>query len=141
MSQSCGYLFHKAPSQQCFYNKSSPVKARVKYNEIICKHVHLIVGNHDYFAKRKWVYDLFETVTPYKRVHDGDHTLILCHYPILYWDGMDDDGTIHLYGHMHSREGMQHPHKDAYNVGVDVNNWYPVTLEELLERRKNETKE
>ena len=106
-------------------------------NAIICKHVHLIVGNHDYFAKRKWVYDLFETVTPYKMVHDGDHTLILCHYPILYWDGMDDKGTIHLYGHMHSREGMQHPHKDAYNVGVDVNNWYPVTLEELLERRKN----
>lgn len=101
-------------------------------NAIKCKHVHLVVGNHDYFAKNAWASELFETVTPYKEIHDGDQKLILCHFPILYWNGMDNDKhSIHLYGHMHSRKDMQHPHKDAYNVGVDVNDYRPVTLAEI----------
>lgn len=103
-------------------------------NGIICNHVHLITGNHDYFAKREWAKELFESIQPYKEIHDEGYKLILCHFPILYWNGMDD-GSIHLYGHIHSREGMQHPNKNAYNVGVDVNDWRPVTLKELLERR------
>lgn len=103
-------------------------------NNINCKHVHLIVGNHDYFAKRAWASELFETVQPYKEIHDEGYKLVLCHYPIMYWNGMDDEGAIHLYGHMHSREGMQHPHKDAYNVGLDVNNYHPVTLKKILEK-------
>lgn len=107
-------------------------------NGIICNHVHLITGNHDYFAKKEWAKELFETIQPYKEIHDGGHKVVLCHYPIMYWNGMDDKGSIHLYGHMHSRKGMQHPHKDAYNVGVDVNNWYPVTLKYIL-KRKGET--
>ena len=103
---------------------------------IICRHVHLVTGNHDYFAKREWAKELFETIQPYKEIYDEGRKLILCHYPILYWNGMDK-GSIHMYGHIQSREGMQHPHKDAYNVGVDVNDWCPVTLKELLERSKN----
>ena len=109
----------------------------LRRNSIKCKHVHLIIGNHDYFATAKYATYLFETISDYKEIYDNGTKLILCHYPILYWNGMEDKNTIHLYGHMHSRKGMQHPHKDAYNVGVDVNNCYPVTLEELLERRKN----
>lgn len=110
-------------------------------NGIICNHVHLITGNHDYFAKRAWASELFETIQPYKEIHDEGYKLVLCHFPILYWNGMDDEKpSIHLYGHMHSREEMQHPHKDAYNVGVDVNGWAPITLKEILKRRnKDET--
>ena len=108
-------------------------------NGIICDHVHLITGNHDYFAKRAWASELFESIQPYKEIYDEGHKLILCHFPILYWNGMDnDEHSIHLYGHMHSRKDMQHPHPDAFNVGVDVNDWYPVTLKELLERRLTE---
>lgn len=98
-------------------------------NAIKCKHVHLVVGNHDYFAKNAWAKDLFETVTPYKEIHDGDQKLVLCHFPILYWNRMEE--SIHLYGHMHSRKGMQHPNPRAYNVGVDVNHYFPVTLDEI----------
>lgn len=105
-------------------------------NAIICNHVHLITGNHDYFAKNAWAHELFETIQPYKEIYDDNRKVILCHYPIMYWNGMDDKGTLHLYGHMHSREDRQHPHKDAYNVGVDVNDYYPVTLKELIKKRK-----
>lgn len=116
---------------------------RTKHSRIVelrkaikCNHVHLIIGNHDYFAKNAWAKELFETVQYYKEIYDSKRKIILCHYPILFWNGMDDKGTIHLYGHMHSRKEMQHPHKDAYNVGVDVNDYYPKTLKELIKERK-----
>lgn len=117
-----------------FTLRSSRKRVEELRNEIICNHVHLIIGNHDYFAKNGWAKELFESITPYKEIYDEGQKLVLCHYPILYWNGMDDGGSIHLYGHMHSREGMQHPHKNAYNVGVDVNNWYPVTFKEIKEK-------
>lgn len=110
---------------------------RSQHNRIVelreaikCKHVHLIVGNHDYFAKNAWAKDLFETITPYKEIYDGNQKLILCHFPILSWNRMSEN-SIHLYGHVHSRPRLQHPHPHAYNVGVDVNDYYPVTLEEI----------
>lgn len=102
-------------------------------NAIKCKNVHLIVGNHDYFADNAWVKEVFATVTPYKEIHDGDQKLVLCHYPIMSWNGMNKD-VIHLYGHVHSRPRLQHPHPHAYNVGVDVNDYYPVTLKEIKKR-------
>lgn len=40
-------------------------------------------------------------------------------------------GTYHLYGHVHSKDTLIRP--NAFNVGVDVRNYQPVTLEELLE--------
>lgn len=113
--------------------------------------IHLIRGNHDKFMRQ----ETFKKALPgsswakadmrgreivdegwYKHMNVGDTELVLSHFPILYWDGMDDRGSIHLYGHMHSRPGMQHPHPCAYNVGVDVNNYCPVDLETIRERIK-----
>lgn len=117
-------------------------KAR-DYIKYLRGQIHLIRGNHDHFMEQN-TFMLYTQVSCctfndgwYKQMYDGDKEVVLCHFPILYWDGMDDRGSIHLYGHMHSRPDKQHPHKDAYNVGVDVNDYRPVTLEELLERRKN----
>lgn len=125
-------------------------------------HIHLIRGNHDHFISQKTFKDFIKSKEyeysmgkgplclhgakvqfkgHYAHIKDGKHEVILCHYPILYWDGQDDRRSIHLYGHMHSRPNMQHPHKDAFNVGVDVNKYYPVTLDELLAKRKNNINE
>lgn len=114
-----------------FTLRSSQKRIRELRNMIACNHVHLITGNHDYFAKREWAKDLFETVQPYKEIHDGEYKVILCHFPIMYWNKMDE-GAIHLYGHVHSRKGMQHPHRNAFNVGVDVNQYCPVTINHLV---------
>lgn len=117
----------------------------IKYLECLNGRIHLLRGNHDFFYSQKsfelwkWNSDKGDNVYlegPYKHLSDDGREIILCHFPILYWDGMDDRGSYHLYGHMHSRPNMQHPHKDAFNVGVDVNNYYPVTLDELVKRVK-----
>lgn len=108
-------------------------------------HIYLIRGNHDQcFNQRtfdEWLLgpennDRVIYAGWYKHMMDGDREVVLSHFPILYWDGMDDRGSYHLYGHMHSRPGMQHPHPMAFNVGVDVNDYAPVTLDELLKKKE-----
>lgn len=113
----------------------------INYLENLNGHIHFIRGNHDRFMSQQIFQDYclgnsrVKNEGWYKHMYDREQELVLCHFPILYWDGMDDGGAVHLYGHMHSRPNMQHPHSDAFNVGVDVNNYRPVTLEQLLAKR------
>lgn len=106
--------------------------------------IHLIRGNHDHFMKQQdfMLHVQFAGCTFnegwYKHMRDGEHEVVLCHYPILHWDGEREHerNSIHLYGHVHSRPEEQHPSHRAFNVGVDVNNYRPVTLEQLLKKGK-----
>lgn len=91
----------------------------------------LIQGNHDYFADKSKFKPYFELITPYLKIHDEKkRRIILCHYPIISWDGMYN-GTYHLYGHVHSKFRLNR--SNAFNVGVDVNDFKPVTLDQLIE--------
>lgn len=101
---------------------------------------YLIIGNHDSFLKDKtFDRNLFENIYHYYSMHDGDKFVVLFHYPIAVWD-KQHYGAIHLYGHVHSgldAEGTQrHPIlpmlENAYNVGVDVIGYAPMTLREIL---------
>ena len=60
--------------------------------------------------------------------------IVLCHYPLARWDRRHY-GSWHLFGHCHGRfEDMGL----AYDVGVDNNDFYPVSLDQVVEimRRK-----
>jgi len=108
-----------------------------KVNSLIrrikCKK-HLILGNHDYFVKNESLCSLFDSVHHYLEIDDNGQKVILFHYPIQNWN-LKNYGSIHLYGHVHSKEELQLKECNAFNVGVDVNNFMPVTLEELLLKR------
>lgn len=91
----------------------------------------LITGNHDYFAEKGQLRQYFEHVTPYMKIHPDGQRIILCHYPLYSWDGMDH-GTIHFYGHVHSNPKCQLRKQNAYNVGADLHDWYPVTFDEIV---------
>lgn len=127
----------------------------IKYLECLNGSIHLLKGNHDQFMNQDsfdmWLCDMHNRDLHsgrvythvrdegyYAHINDNEREVILFHYPIMFWDGQDDRGSYHLYGHMHSTShgGTQHPHPDAFNVGVDVNDFMPVTLDELIERRK-----
>ncbi len=75
----------------------------------------------------------FEWIKDYAVVNDGGYRLVLFHYPIAVWDRAHF-GTVHLYGHLHSGDHHQSgvTQENAYNVGVDVWNYEPVTLSEIL---------
>ena len=91
---------------------------------------HLIIGNHDYFVKNESLCSLFDSVHHYLEIEDDGQKIILFHYPIQNWN-LKHYGSIHLYGHVHSKDRLQLREENAFNVGVDVNNFKPVTLREL----------
>ena len=82
---------------------------------------HLVRGNHDpdwLLEALPWasVHDLVE-------VQDGDRRFVLCHYPMVTWNG-SREGAIQLFGHVHTwwrGAGGQ------VNVGVDLWDFAPVT--------------
>ena len=58
--------------------------------------------------------------------------IVMCHYPFEEWD-RKHYGAIHLHGHSHGRLPKVERRVD---VGVDCWNFYPVSLEEILETVK-----
>lgn len=102
--------------------------------------IHLIWGNHDKVIKKSrslqskfiWCRDYHVN---YDQVNGQEIPVILFHYPIQVWD-RKHHGSIHLYGHIHSDQENHHPLvaalPNAYNVGVDVCNFEPKTLSELI---------
>jgi len=93
---------------------------------------YLIRGNHDNFVTFP-DFDIraFRWVKDYFMLNYQKRKFILFHYPILEWQGFFK-GAIHLYGHVHAAvkdstqsERLDVLGKNAINVGVDVNNFFP----------------
>ena len=100
----------------------------------------LILGNHD---KRRWYEDkkIFNAIYDLHSIHvtgtygDAvlkDKLIVLCHYPIASW-ASKGWGSWHLYGHCH---GNFENHGLSMDIGVDANNYLPVSIEEVFLRMK-----
>lgn len=90
---------------------------------------HLIVGNNDpttTTAAVGWV-----SVQHYAEIRHGGHHLILCHYAFRTWNQMGKK-SIDLHGHSH---GRLKPLPRQFDVGVDVQDLRPVTLDVILNRK------
>jgi calcineurin-like phosphoesterase family protein len=101
---------------------------------------HLIIGNHDVdLLKDKNARAYFESIDYYKKIHDNGKTIILCHYPIAEWDGFFK-GNIHIYAHIHNNQNdayhIMKKYENALNAGCMINNYMPVTLQELIDNNK-----
>lgn len=102
---------------------------------------YLIRGNHDGFLDDEdFDESLFEWIKYYYVLKYDKQKIVLFHFPILEWDGYFKD-SIHLYGHVHnSRKSpsqykrLQILGKRAMNVGVDVNDFSPVSIESVLKK-------
>ena len=64
------------------------------------------------------------------------YSMVCMHYPIASWNGMND-GVIHLHGHVHLPLHQRVNEGKAMDVGVDGNNLYPISLEEILSIMKD----
>ena len=105
-------------------------------------HKHLIVGNHDETVleplKRAAVFESMEFI---KLIDDAGRKVCVCHYPLMDWIEFNR-GSYHVYGHVHNktiRQGVVYRQikeyfkdKLAYNAGVDVVGYAPVTLDEMI---------
>lgn len=86
-------------------------------NELLEKlhgRLYLIQGNHDRYLKDKaYNVDRFEWIKPYEELQDNKRKVILCHYPIMCYNGQhrkDEFGnpkTYMLYGHVHDTQDQR----------------------------------
>lgn len=100
--------------------------------------IHLIYGNHDKeIKKHKDLQNKFIWCKDYYKLKINNQVIILFHYPIQAWD-MKHYGSLHFYGHVHSNITTKHhltiTLENAYNVGVDVCDFEPKTLEEIIKK-------
>jgi calcineurin-like phosphoesterase family protein len=91
---------------------------------------HLITGNNDgpeTAARPEWT-----SVQAYAEFELGGTWLVLCHYPFRTWNRMYK-GAFDLHGHSHGQlAGLTR----QVDVGVDVWDFRPVTLEQITARRR-----
>ena len=124
----------------CFKNGKNPEEYLTRLNGTKI----LILGNHDTQIRKNLVrgkYPELVKVVPYlelTEVVDGESRLIvLSHYPMIEWNGYFRN-SIHLYGHIHNNTEndtytLMKNRKNAYNVGVDILDYTPRTLAEVIE--------
>lgn len=99
-------------------------------------HKHLIVGNHDKVTvESKSAYKYLESIEKLQHLKDGNHQVILCHFPLAEWAGKHY-GSYHIHGHIHARTGETYEFMNrterSLNAGCMLNGYEPVTFEELL---------
>ena len=91
---------------------------------------HLVTGNNDgpdTVALPGWA-----SVEAYREIAVDGVRLVLCHYPFRTWNGMYK-GAINLHGHSHGQlAGLTR----QVDVGVDVWDYRPITLDRIRARRR-----
>lgn len=120
-----------------FRSRKSPVDylERLKGKKI------LVLGNHD----AHWLWQdnatrLLDAHVSMMEVMDKNERAVLCHYPMLTWPGFHN-GAYMVYGHIHGNR-QQDPYlcyglsERMLNACVEVNNYEPVTLQEMIENNR-----
>ena len=108
---------------------------------------HLILGNHD----PDWISlvdpalmdSCFLEIKNMLLIERINCYLTLCHYPMLEWYNSNRDATSYLiHAHIHTRRNrpsfayIQQYLPRALNCCPEINHYYPVTLEELIDNNK-----
>lgn len=107
----------------------------------LIKRIHgqknLILGNHDVTGDPevcRYNPNLFQWIGPYLKITASGMTLILMHYPMLTWAKVRA-GSVMLHGHIHSGPEYNEANQQAgirrFDVGVDANNYYPVSIDQI----------
>lgn len=101
--------------------------------------IHLIVGNHDMKNLRQDFISRFEEVVMQRHIVIDKHSIYLNHYPFLCFCGAYQPDVWQLFGHVHTRKNntgmdacrLQYLYPTQYDVGVDNNNFMPVSYEQV----------
>ena len=97
---------------------------------------HLVLGNHDHtWTTKVRLADYFQSVQTICEIDIGGKPATLCHYPMLSYPQARCGYMI--YGHIHNNTGDDYwplimRRGRLLNAGVDVNDFAPVTFDELL---------
>ena len=88
-----------------------------------------INGNHEEVFNRRdsfILHNMFDTIADVKMLTVGK-MIWLSHYAHRCWP-KSHQGSYHVFGHTH---GVMPDYRRSHDVGVDANNFYPVSFDEL----------
>ena len=102
---------------------------------------HLIIGNHDNkLVNDKDACRYLESIEHMTYVKDNGRDVYICHYPMAEWNGFFR-GSYHVYGHVHNNLNESYyflkKYERALNAGCMINNFIPVTLDQLIINNQN----
>lgn len=100
---------------------------------------HLVKGNHDQFVNSiHFKPNIFASIQDYKEFKYNGNYFVLMHYPILDWNHMHSQNSFMLHGHMHNppQYNINNIKNNIrrYDVGVDANNFTPISIEEIVKK-------
>lgn len=101
---------------------------KAKTEEIIRRlnGVHIFIkGDHD-----RW---LPPRTTQIWQKKIDNHYIVVCHYALRVWP-RSHYGSYHLFAHSH---GTLKPIGKSWDIGVDNNNFYPLSLDQIIEIMKS----
>lgn len=109
--------------------------------------IYLVLGNHDIKNFRPGYAGRFEEVAEQMTIDVGKKRLILTHFPLLCYHGTwgTEQNCWNIHGHVHiCKEKQANIGKDfermgwafptQYDAGVDLNNYTPISFDELSKR-------
>ena len=115
------------------FGGSDDIKKIVR--RLYTKNVFLIRGNHDKLTEKKykecgfqWCKDYYEIS---REINGRMRKIVMFHYPIYSWNAKFR-GSYHLHSHTHNSM-PDDLSLNRMNVGVDVCNFSPVSLQEVKE--------
>ncbi|MEM2159347.1 MAG: metallophosphoesterase family protein [Candidatus Nitrosotenuis sp.] len=103
----------------------------------------LVKGNHDRVLRGsltrhfEWVKDLAEITVPDVDHPRGKQKIVMCHYAMKVWN-QSHYGSWHCYGHSHGTL-PDDPNSLSMDVGVDCNNFFPFSYEEIKNHMSKKT--
>ena len=110
-------------------------------------HIHLILGNHDlknWTEHKERLLEIFDSVCHKRYVQVGNRRFLMNHEPLLTYSGVyrEKNPVIQLFGHCHlstAPRGLDTTRLEVcfptqYDVGVDLNNFTPISYHKLVER-------
>lgn len=119
--------------------------SRINYYQALTKQYnkkdmtrHLVLGNHDELKPFTYVnIELFSTVHTSLWFTYKEYSLVMAHDPAVWTAVGETENVIFLHGHVHSLYRTL-PGKPIFNVGVDVNNFCPLSIDEIIDTLKQE---
>lgn len=89
---------------------------------------NLVLGNHDHSDVKSLPWNQVKDQHFYK---GGGYEVHLFHYPVFDWNKRFH-GSLHFYGHVHNQEACFNPQAKSYNLSVEMIDYEPKTVEEVL---------
>jgi len=107
---------------------------------------YLVKGNHDGKSLNgevkkhfTWVHDLMqiEVADESKTSYGGDQLIVMCHFPFISWN-RSHHGSWNAHGHTHGSM-PDRPHALSMDVGVDPNDYTPVSYWQMKNHMQKKT--